>query len=85
MLKPSYDSDDDDVLSDFYIPVLGEAVHYRRLAGFFSSTSLAAAAQGMLHFIQNGGEMELVAGARLTPQDVEAIRTGELQPEQIIA
>jgi superfamily II DNA or RNA helicase len=84
-LKPSYDSDDDDVLEDFYIPILSEAKHYRRLAGFFSSTALAVAAQGIHDFILNGGEMDLVASAKLSPLDVEAIKEGELQPQKVIA
>jgi superfamily II DNA or RNA helicase len=84
-LKPSYDSNDDDVLSDFYIPVLSEAKHYRRLAGFFSSTALAAAAQGNHGFILNGGEMDLIASAKLSSSDVEAIKQGELQPQKVIS
>jgi superfamily II DNA or RNA helicase len=84
-LKPAYDSDEDDVLNDFYIPVLSEAVRYRRLAGFFSSTALAVAARGIYNFILRGGEMELIAGARLSKEDVEAINAGTLEPERVIS
>ena len=38
-LKPAYDSEDNDVVNDFYIPALSESILYRRLAGFFSSTA----------------------------------------------
>ena len=44
ILKRAYDSDSDDILNDFYIPILSNSVRYRRLAGFFSSSSLAVAA-----------------------------------------
>ena len=44
-LKSSYDSDEDDILNEFYIPVLSNAVVYKRLAGFFTSTALALAAR----------------------------------------
>ena len=30
--KPAYDSDEDDLLFDFYIPALERAVEYKRLA-----------------------------------------------------
>ena len=40
-LKISYDSGLDDVLWDFYIPVLSYAKTYDRIAGFFSSSALA--------------------------------------------
>jgi hypothetical protein len=35
-----------DILRDFYLPALSCAVAYDRVAGYFRSTSLAAAAQG---------------------------------------
>ena len=40
-LKEAYDSDEDDVLNDFYISVLSQAVTYDRIAGYFSSSILA--------------------------------------------
>lgn len=84
-LKPAYDSDEDDVLNGFYIPVLSEAVKYRRLAGYFSSAVLAVVAHGMYNFIQNGGEMEMVVGAKLSVEDVEAIRRGSMDPTKAAA
>lgn len=84
-LKAFYDSDSDDLLHDFYVPVLGEAVRYDRLAGFFSSQVLATAARGIHRFILNGGEMRLVTSAYLQKSDVEAIRKGATEPEAVIA
>lgn len=71
--QPAYDSDDDDVLNDFYIPALSKSILYRRLAGFFSSSALSVAARGMAGLIRNGGKLELVVGAKLRKIDVEAI------------
>lgn len=84
-LKPTYDSDEDDVLNSFYIPALSGATRYDRLAGFFSSTALAVAARGMSGLVKNGGRMRLVAGARLSKDDVEALRQGIEQPEEAVA
>ena len=36
-IKPEYRSRLDNVIKDFYIPVLKEAVLYKRAVGFFSS------------------------------------------------
>lgn len=83
-LKKFYDSDVDDILNDFYVPVLSKSVCYRRLAGFFSSTSLAIAARGISKLIANNGRMMLVASARLQEADVEAIREAYQDPESII-
>lgn len=66
----------DDPLHNFYIPALSSSVRYDRSAGFFSSSALAVAAEGIAHLIQNGGRMRLLVGAALTQADVEAIRQG---------
>ncbi|MGV9141432.1 MAG: DEAD/DEAH box helicase family protein [Promethearchaeota archaeon] len=83
-IKPSYDSDEDDALNEFYIPVLKECVDYKRLAGFFSSTSLAVAAKGIRGLIENNGKMKLLAGAYLSKEDVESIRKAQESPEEVI-
>jgi len=84
-LKPAYDSDEDDILNDFYIPALSNSLSYWRLAGFFSSSALAVAARGILGLIKNGGTMKLVVGAKLRKADVEAIEKGMKNREQAIA
>lgn len=84
-LKRAYSSDTDDIVRDFYVPVLQESTHYRRLAGFFTSASLAVAARGIVGFIQNGGRMKLLACPRLTREDVDVIRDGADHPEDYLA
>jgi len=84
-LKPDYDSETDDILSQFYIPVLSTARRYHRLAGFFSSSSLAVAARGISAFVQNEGHMKLLVGARLQQADIDAVKQGKESPEKIIS
>ena len=36
-IEDNYDTESDDLLNDFYIPVLSEAIVYYRAVGFFSS------------------------------------------------
>lgn len=83
-LKRSYDSDTDDILRDFYIPALSCSTLYKRLTGFFSSTSLAVAAKGITGLISNGGSMKLISGARFRREDVEAIVEAYKDPESVI-
>ena len=68
-----------DILHDFYIPALKRAVRYDRVAGYFRSTSLAAASQGFTVFLANEGKMRLIVGADLQLQDVAAILKGNQQ------
>lgn len=65
------------ILHDFYIPVLQRAARYDRVAGYFRSSSLAAASQGFSAFAERQGKMRLLVGADLEPRDVEAILHGE--------
>lgn len=60
LIKSSYDTIQDDLLVDFYIPVLEHAKRYDRISGFFSSTSLAIAARGIAGLIRNKGKMRLL-------------------------
>ncbi len=83
-LKKAYSSDFDDILHDFYIPALKYSSEYQRLAGFFSSTSLAAAARGILGFVRNGGVMKLVVSPRLRRDDLDIIMKSLEDSEKII-
>lgn len=83
-LKRSYDSGIDDILWNFYIPALSKANRYDRIAGFFSSTSLAISAKGMADFISNGGKMRLVTCPELTKSDVEVIEQSESGIDNIL-
>lgn len=83
-LKESYDSDSDDLLNDFYISVLSNSISYKRITGFFSSSSLAVAAKGISQFIINGGTMQLVCSAKLGKEDVDAIKNASKDPKEII-
>ena len=65
-LLPSYKSSKDNLIEDFYGPVLSEAVNYNRVTGFFSSNSLALAAKGLKNFISNNGKMRLLCGTQLS-------------------
>ena len=73
-IKSCYESGIDDIIEDYYVPVLGASVQYDRIAGFFSSTSLAVAARGIADFIVNGGKMRLITSPRLNGEDIEIVK-----------
>lgn len=68
-LKSSYDSDEDNILEDFYIPILSQSIIYKRNAGYFSSNSFAVAARGIGELIKNGGRIQLLANYILSEDD----------------
>lgn len=83
-VKKAYSSDFDDVLQDFYLPVLERAIEYDRLAGFFTSSSLAIAARGIYGLIKNNGLMKLIVSPKLTRKDLEIIVSSHGAPEKYI-
>ena len=74
--SPTADGKSVNILHDFYIPALSLSVQYDRVAGYFRSSSLAAASQGFSAFTASGGRMRLIAGADLAEEDVLAVLAG---------
>lgn len=66
-----------EILHDFFIPALQRSVRYDRVAGYFRSTSLAAASQGFSAFVANGGKIRMIVGGDITPDDVAAVLGGD--------
>ena len=75
-IKIEYRTLSDEVLEDFYIPVLEQAKSYRRAVGFFSSNILLQLTKGLGKFVDNNGSMKLIVSPRLEEKDYEAIRRG---------
>ena len=83
-IKNEYRSLIDNVAKDFYIPLLKEAVSYKRAVGFFSSSALIQISKGIAGLTQNGGKIQLIASPYLSDDDVEAMRKGYELRESII-
>lgn len=75
-IKSEYRSLIDNVVNDFYIPVLQESILYQRAVGFFSSSALIAISRGIDGLIKNEGKMQIIASPRLSPEDIEEISKG---------
>ena len=84
-LRSSYESGQDDLVEEFYAPVLRCAKSYDRIAGFFTSSSLAIAAKGMAGFIRNHGVMRLIACPRLDEKDAEILELVNTNPDTFLS
>jgi len=83
-LELSYETGKQNLVGDFYVPVLCCANRYDRITGFFSSTSLAIAARGMAGLINRKGTMRLVTCQRLSYEDTKMIETSVTDVSSII-
>ena len=83
-IKSEYRTFIDDVVVDFYVPLLSRAVSYRRAVGFFSSSVLVQISQGVERLMANGGTMQIVASPHLSEEDIIAIRRGYERRDEIV-
>ena len=75
-VKKEYRSLLHDITREFYIPLLSQAVEYKRAVGFFSSTVLCQISDGVASLARNGGTIKIVASPYLSDDDIKAIRKG---------
>lgn len=65
-----------DIVKEFYTPVLKQATLYQRAVGFFSSTALIDLTKGISGMIKNGGHIQFIVSPLLSQEDIEAINKG---------
>jgi superfamily II DNA or RNA helicase len=80
LLKTNYSSEADNLYEDFFLPALTNAVSYKRAVGFFSLGVLLNAPAAMSQIVESGGNVQLIFGKLVSPEDYEAIKEGALQP-----
>ncbi|MEI8304091.1 MAG: DEAD/DEAH box helicase family protein [Burkholderiales bacterium] len=72
-LRRHYNSDETDLLSEFYAPVLKLARRYDRAVGYFSSSTFRNCAAELGSFVAQGGRIRLIVGCMVSRADVEAL------------
>lgn len=75
-LRKHYKTYKNDIIKEFYTPVLQQAVLYQRAVGFFSSTALIDLTKGISGMIRNGGRIQFIVSPLLSQEDIEAISKG---------
>lgn len=80
VIEEAYDSDEDDLVNDFYLPVLSKATKYYRRSGFFSSSSLAVSARGIGELIKKNGKMKLICNVHLSKKDHDILKKAHEDP-----
>ena len=71
-----YKTNTNDIVREFYIPVLKQSVLYKRAVGFFSSTALIELSKGIAGLISNGGKIRFIVSPLLSQEDIDAIQKG---------
>ena len=72
----SYKTNKNDIVREFYVPILTQSVLYKRAVGFFSSTALIELSKGISGLIRNGGKIRFIVSPLLSEEDISAIQRG---------
>lgn len=75
-LLKHYKTYKNDIIKEFYTPVLQKAVLYQRAVGFFSSTALIDLTKGISGMIKNKGKIQFIVSPLLSQEDIDAINKG---------
>ena len=75
-LLKHYKTYKNNIVKEFYTPVLQEAMLYQRSVGFFSSTALIELTKGIAGIVKNGGKIQFIVSPYLSQEDVNAIQKG---------
>ncbi len=76
-LPKTLDTSTADIIEDFFAPMLSHSVRYDRGVGFFSSSWIRIAAQGLIAFAKNQGKARWITSPILDQNDWEALLTGD--------
>ena len=83
-LKYYYNNDRDDLVNEFYKPVLKNSIKYKRAIGFFSSSSFWMLIEGLRDFLNRDGKIQLLVSPNLSKENIESIKIGEKTKENLI-
>jgi superfamily II DNA or RNA helicase len=82
-IRHVYDSAECSLVDDLITPLLSNSLWYWRGVGYFSSSWLSVAAEGITALIENGGKARIICSPILSVQDWEAIQLGEQARSEI--
>jgi len=75
-LKSEYNTDDDDIIRNFYRPCLGNSMQYDRAVGYFRANIYRELGEDLLNFVIKGGKVRIVCSPDISESDELAAREG---------
>ena len=73
---PFYNSKENDIIEEFYIPALSNCSEYKRVSAYFDSNILSLYSTGIEHIVQNNGHISFVFSSELNEDDFELMKNG---------
>ncbi len=76
LLLKQYKTYKNDIVKEFYTPLLQQAILYQRAVGYFSSAALIDLTKGISGMIKNRGKIQFIVSPFLSQDDIDAINKG---------
>lgn len=83
-IKRKYRTFTEEIIKDFYNPILSNSIIYKRSVGYFSSKILLGYIKGLKDFIKNDGYIQLIISPFVTSEDAVAFYELNSYNEDII-
>ena len=74
LIKEQYDTSHEDVLNEFYKPVLEQSIIFDRAAGFFSSELLLESIDSLKIFVRKKGKKRYIKSPLLSSYELNDIK-----------
>lgn len=75
-LKNLYNSKEDRLIDDFYIPSLSKAIKYDRISAYFDSKILRMYSSGIEELIKNNGKVRFIFSSEISDEDYKLMKKG---------
>lgn len=75
-LKPIYYARENNILKEFYIPVMKDSIVYDRASAYFSSKALCDCAEGIEYVALNNGKIRIILSEDIEEDDFKKIKQG---------
>lgn len=73
---PFYNSKENDIIEEFYIPALSNCSEYKRVSAYFDSNILSLYSAGIEHIVQNNGHIFFIFSSEVSEEDFELMKDG---------
>lgn len=76
LLRPVYYTRENNVLKEFYIPVMKNSIIYDRASAYFSAKALCDCAEGIEYIAINNGKIRIILSEDIEEEDFKKIKLG---------
>ena len=81
--KNIYNSKQDDLISEFYIPALKNSIVYNRVSAYFDSKILRMYSAGIENIVESNGKINFVFSCDISDEDYDLMKKGYKLREEI--